>query len=342
MKKVIYAFVVTIALVSVCPGSSEALTFPTPSTTALNYGDFYSYSLPVLAYLYDQQFGGGTGPGNPYYIPSTPGHISGHIVVATGASGGPVNTNFPGMDDAYPTPNSSGITTFSTGTTPDPGFSPPMPANNPNTWDTTIAALMGQMGGATPFFYFNNNQINSGDSSNQNLWAFAQIELWSSGALASPLYYDLVSHNGDGSGEFGGDPLSYTSPTYSNPSWQPTPFQDYVLSGGATCLDAFDVPIDCADAGAVTGPFNHNLGANQAAYVVFAPEMNAFLGAWDDSSPYDMMSIDFRMHSLNNGYEQAFIVPGEIVGTPIPEPSSVFFMVFGVVAVFFTMKMRST
>ena len=43
---------------------------PCPYVT---YGDGNSYSLPVNAVLYDAINGGGTGPGNPQYVVSTPG-----------------------------------------------------------------------------------------------------------------------------------------------------------------------------------------------------------------------------------------------------------------------------
>src|SRR4030042_6563174 len=59
----------------------------------VTYGDGNSYSLPVLALLYDAINGGGTGPGNPYYIASGVGQIKDLTVIGTGASGGPGQPN---------------------------------------------------------------------------------------------------------------------------------------------------------------------------------------------------------------------------------------------------------
>ena len=89
---------------------------PTPPSERVLYGDFYTYSLPIPAWRYSLQFGGGVGPGNPYYVDSTPGSIKDDVVIATGANGVPVNTNVAGMNDAYQTPNGNGgLPYFSTG-----------------------------------------------------------------------------------------------------------------------------------------------------------------------------------------------------------------------------------
>lgn len=337
MRKSISGLIVFVFLCVACPGGAGAITLPDPTQNAMLYGDFYSYSLPILAYMYDEEFGGGVGPGNPFYVKSTPGHISSSIVIATGASGVGVNTNYAGMDNAYPTPNSSGIPTFSTGTTADPGFTGPMPTNNPDTWDTTIAALLGYLEGDYPVFMFNNNQ----EKSEQNLWAYGQIRLWDSGGAAAPVLYDLVSPNGDGTGIFGGDPYTYVSPSYANPAWQPGPM-DYVFSGGAVCLGASGSPVACGSPEAVAGPFDHNLGADQVAYAIFSPELNAFLQDWSETSSYDMISVDLRMHSLNSGYEQAFILPGQSGEYPVPEPASAVMMLLGMACAFTLVKLRFT
>src|SRR6476619_7816002 len=79
----------------------NGLGAPCPYVT---YGDGNSYALPVNAIIYDAAQGGGTGPGNPFYVNSTPGAIKDLTVIGTGSGGTPVNTNYPGADDAYPTP----------------------------------------------------------------------------------------------------------------------------------------------------------------------------------------------------------------------------------------------
>jgi len=335
---IIIIFILSMAIAS-APTKTQALVLPPGDEYALTYGNFYSYSLPVLAYLYDRDVAPvGTGPGNPYYVPSTPGHIKDSVVIATGASGNPVNTNFPGMDDAYPTPSGKkGDPVFETGITDDPGFTPDMPANNPDTWDTTIAALMGILDGGTPIFYFNNNQENSQGSENQNLWVYGRLTLWSSLTQAAPVHLELISHLGGGAGEFGGAPSAHVPNTA--PNWDPTPFDDYVFSGGQTCLDSDDAPVSCDSVEAVAGPFNHNLGADQAAYAIISPWLNEFLLGWTPESEYDMMSADLRMHSLNSGYEQAFIASSNYE-FPIPEPSTWMLLGIGLLALPFFRRLR--
>ena len=150
---------------------------PCPYVT---YGDGNSYALPVNAFIYDAAQGGGTGPGIPFYVVSTPGAIKDLTVVATGASGNPVNTNYPGADDAYPTPNGTGSSNyFSTGSVADPGGAGEfngITGDAAGTWDVTLAALASFLQGDSPVFFFNNNQVNSGASTNQNLAAWAQIK----------------------------------------------------------------------------------------------------------------------------------------------------------------------
>lgn len=98
----------------------------------------------------------------------------------------------------------------------------------------------------------------------------------------------------------------------------------YILSGGQvtipssdTCRSIFGYQI----AGCVPDAdqtFNHNLGANQAAYMLYSPELNAAIA----NGLYDVMQFDFRMSALNNGYEQIFIASSNSVTTSVPEPAS--------------------
>jgi hypothetical protein len=328
------------------PGTSRALLLPDPGTNALTYGDFYSYSLPVLAYFYDQANGGGVGPGNPYYIPTGPGHLDDAIVIATGA-GGQTPLNYAGMDDAYATPNQSGgITTFYTETgapAPYNGVADPNPVianDQEDTWDSTMEAFVEYLGeGNTPLFFFNNNEIDRGD--NQDLRIYGTIRLWSSSS-DSEVIYELISTTGlgDGGGVLGGDPYSYT---YGDVTLDDEyEGSEYVLSGGDMCFPG-GVPTPCSQ---VVGPYDgpviaHNLGANQAAYLVYSPELNADILAWNPDDPlYDMLSIDLRMYDLSNGYEQAFITSTQNIPTTIPEPSTWLLMALGLLAIPFVRRFR--
>lgn len=310
MKKSLSAVTVSLmaALILTCAGTASAVTLPNPVGTSFLYGDFYSYSLPILAIEYDVANGGGTGPGNPYYVASSPGQISDYIVIATGAGGNPVNTNFAGMDDAYPTPNSSGITTFSTGTTADPD--PTFTGDQANTWDSQLSAFVGAVG-TSPIFFFNNNQINSGAATNQLLYAWGRMTLVDEQGVLPSLIFDFASVAGNNAGvpvlNAGVTPYAYTStgaePTNGN----------YALSGGQVIY---------TDSDGVTHTVNHNLGANQAAYAIYSPELNEIL-AMANFGGYDSLSIDFRMFDLNNGYEQLFVLPGTVQPPQVPEPGTV-------------------
>lgn len=338
----------------------EGTTTPAPYVT---YGDGNSYSLPVLGVLYDYINSGGTDlgnsiqPSNPYYVTSTPGAIKNLVVVGTGSSGGPVTTNFDGMDDAYPTPNSDGITYFSTGTTADPGGAGEFTGDGANTWDMRLDALSDWLAGETPVWLFNNNQVNSGASTNQNLAIWARISLYDESDPNNPLNlyftneggaYALVSEGGGG--VLGGTAGTGTVGAPQGPDAGDNTSTDYVLSGGALCYSAALTVVSCSNPAAVGGPINHNLGADQAVYAVVFPELDRILLAAQFEG-YDYLTLDWRMgcdpsipvdeqeatctgRSLNNGYEQLFIATRSSVFVPVPGTLALFGgALFGVAAV---------
>ena len=340
---------------------------PCPYVT---YGDGNSYALALNAFINDHYLGGGTGPGSPFYVASSPGAIKDLIVVATGASGGPVNTNFAGMDNAYPTPSGhNGGTFFSTNEaaygagvgTADPGGAGQFTGDSEQTWDTTVTALTSFLGaGNAPIFFFNNNQVNSGASTNQNIAVWAQVSLTTAGG--STVYFDFTNNTGtyteptQGPGSGGvifGNPTNYTHGGGSDlngadPLAGTNASTDYVVSGGVLCVDnATFSPVPSSGGNCPSGAstINNNLGANQAAYAVVFPELNALLLSGAYNGGY--MSVDLRYgcdpntdntlsnncigRDANNGYEQLFIAStaGPNVPPSIPEPATLALMGLG-------------
>jgi len=300
--------------------ASAALVLPNPTLNAYTYGNFYSYSLPILAFKYNVAHSVGTGPGNPYYIDSSAGQIKDNIVVMTGASGNPVNTNFANMDDAFPA-SAPSTPTFSMTNTNEP--TPTFTGDRVGSWDSTLQAFKSYLTinnqQYSPIFLFNNNQINSGDASNQNLHAWGQIWFEDTSGANPNLIYDFT--NTPAGGAPGGDPTVYHDQFGINGI--PT-VDDYVLSGGALHVD---------DAGNVIPSggttLNHNLGANQAAYALASLQIDDFLVS-AISNEYDAIHIRLYMTDLNNGYEQLFILPGTVEGTAAtPEPGTMLLMGLG-------------
>lgn len=335
------------------PAASAA--FDLTNIGYVQYGDAQSYSLPIACIQVGQDFNG-----CDFNVGSTPGLIKDLVVVATGAAGQPVNTNFAGMDNAYSTPTgvngenfvqTGGVTVDGT-TFPstDPGQVSPFAGDQPSTWDATIGALNTFLSGEDMVFFFNNNQINSGASTNQSLGAWAQISVTdANGAILG--VFDFTNNGGNynlvtagGGGVLNGNVGSYTSPGLGGPAGNTDTDNDgvvntdYVLSGGALCvIGSPPVPVSCGTPGA-TGPINHNLGADHATYAIVFPELNALIAQLIADGNLDaVMHVDFRLgcdpnlftgdecvgKSINNGYEQIFISRMNAVQPPPPPPPSV-------------------
>jgi hypothetical protein len=318
----------------------EGTLIPAPYVT---YGDGNSYSLPVLASLYD--FYGAGGNPNPYDVKSGPGQIKDLTVIGTGSSGTGVTTNTAGTDGAYPTPNSDGIEFFSTGTTADPGGIE-FTGDASDTWDVRLTSLAGFVGTESPVFFFNNNQTNSGDAEDQNLAIWAALTLYDDAGVLQPLTFYFSNLGGayatiqeGGGGVLNGTAGSGTLGAPVGPDAGDNTSTDYVLSGGQLCQDATLNTVPCDDPTAVH-TVNHNLGADQAVYAVVFPALNDYL-AMLNFGGYDVLSIDWRMgcdpntdqsvfscdgsagnhgRSLNNGYEQLFI--GTVTTVQVPEPAT--------------------
>ena len=350
------------ASASLFSGASQA--FDLSGKGWVQYGDAQSYSLPVLA-IQD----GCTHPSCSFYVQSGPGQIKGLTVLGTGPGGGDLVQNFSGMDNAYETPNGTGSAPYwAPSAATYRGTQGTVANNGANTWDTSLSALKSYLAGESMVFFFNNNQTSSGAAYDQSLAAWAQITVKNAAGVAVGIY-DLTNRGttagaggayapvtSGGGGTLMGNVANYThslADGNTNPVAGNRTSTDYVLSGGQLCLDsAGQVLVACGTPGA-SAPINHNLGANQAAYALVFPELNAQLNslfgslAAGDLANYTM-SVDVRLgcdpntlggatgpickgsltdgygRDLNSGYEQIFIsTQRDVTITQMPEPATI-------------------
>ena len=337
-----------ITLGVVCSAGASAalldLTTPPYSTSYFTYGNTNSYSLPLLANAYSTINGGGTGPGNPYYINSSPGAIKDLIVVYTGSSGTDVTTNTAGFDNAYQTPSGSPAP-FAT--TAPLAMVAPNPAgkaitnNSATTWDADVAALNSFLGvGQKPIFLFNNNETNA--DQNLAIWAKVWVTDPINGLFGRYLY---LSNQGQVYGTGGvptGNALTYNPGNLAGPGVGAFPNTDYVLSGGNVCLNASGTIVPCGGPGVVK-TINHNLGANQAAYAADVPLLDQYLATIGNALGYTFhlelfLGCDPRIaattcvnYQIDNGFEQLFIAStGSVLVNVVPEPNSLALLVLGI------------
>jgi hypothetical protein len=305
-KFAILIAVLTAALVSGWSSRGEAVTLPacTDLICAFN-GDFAVMSLPLAGLS----------------VASSPGQIKDGIVVYTGSSGGPVTTNFAGMDNAYPAvsgacPPNCG---FSTTTPPDPGGTGQF-TGDVQSWDSTLTAFLTFLGGDSPLFFFNQNDTNSAGSDGTCPQAVSAQDVCVYGLLT---LVDAQNANNNVTFELEGPTTLFSGGPQPTDGVANLP-TEFVLAKGDVCLDSVGNQVAC-DGNQDIGPINHNLGANEAAYVGFSDVLNALLatcateGINTTNCPWDSLSIRLDLTDVNNGFEQLFILTApQIVLIPVP------------------------
>lgn len=319
------------AFMALCvPAMAGAANIDLTGQSYMTYGNLNSYSLPISAQFYSWANGGSVGPGNPYYVDSTPGSIKDDVVIYTGANGVPVTTNVAGFDNAYGAPNGTKTYASISGAVNviDPGNKAGIANNDANTWDASLLALKSFLGGGMPLFLFNNNDTN--EDQNLAIWA----KLWITNSAGAPvsasghdyLYLSNLGLPYGAGGVLFGDATLYNPGNIAGPT-AGFAATDYVLSGGQVVVSD----------GTHTATINHNLGANQAAYAGDVPLLNLLLA--DLFSLDDAILDDYTLHldvhlgcvsvtawgqcddvKIDNGYEQLFLVANHSGGGDVPEP----------------------
>lgn len=271
------------------------LDFPAPGLPySTTYGDFVSYSMPILDWA-------STSTGGPAYLFNTANTIQDALVVGTGAQTNNQDLGLTGtVMNGFNFPNVvNGTVNYSTTTE----------AAGP-TWNVSLTALRDYLTfdgiQHDMVAYFNNNQEGQG---NNNLWAWAQVTLVGPGGSQTFTLNDVTS----------GSPSAFGH-------------GDYVLSGGAVTL-CYNVSfasatpaniVPCGDPSAVDShTFEHNLGQNSVSYAIFSALLNQLI--W--SGAYTEMQVRVDFQDLNNGFENLFIGaacvgPTGCAPINVPEPGT--------------------
>jgi hypothetical protein len=307
-----------------------------PGTNCLQFQDFTVYSLALLNF---QAGAGPIGPGDPYAVSTNGTALQNALVVGTGVNGaGSINSDIlPGgvVDNAYNTPSAQGggITNFVPGAGNQGAQGANIPGNTSGTWDIKVSALNQYLNGGSLNYFFNLNQTNSQTTtylnSPQDALGWMQVTLRDSTGQNGPVSFWLDGNacNGQlgvpGSGNC--DPSQSVSQSIDpNAAILPNnPLHDeWAYIHGQICVSPAGGVVNfgaCAKGDKVDSTVNQNLGANDASFGLYSAALQSAL----NSGLYDVLSIDFRMAALTNGYEQLLIFAGNQVPQDVPEPLTI-------------------
>lgn len=300
----------TVGLLAAAPAAFAepvpVLNFPAPGLPySASYGDFVSYSMPILDWA-------STSTGGVPYMFNTANTIQDALVIGTGAQTNNQDLGLAGtVQDGFDFPNLTGNATGAFSTTTAPGGP---------TWNVSLTALRDYLTfdgiQHDMVAYFNNNQ--RGQVSN-NLWAWAEITLTGSGGSQTFTLQDIGS----------GSPIVFGH-------------GDYVLSGGPVTL-CFNTPFNLATPanlvpcgpGTFSHTFEHNLGQNDVSYAIFSEQLNDLI--WSDDFSEMLVRVDFS--ELNNGFENLFIGaacvgPNGCQPGQVPEPGGLALFGAGLIGLF--------
>ncbi len=340
------AFAITLAGAS--PASAGTVTLPLgtatcgtgPGTNCLVFDNFTVFSLALLNY----QAGAGDVNGNDPYAVS--------LVIGTSPGGALDNTDLGlpagSVDNAYntPTAGTGNLTNFATnGTVPNVVNSTEstqgsaIPNNSHQTWDVTISALNTYLNGGSLVFFFNLNQTGSNQTSYLNnpedALGWLSVTLRNdTGSVSQTLYLDGDACTGPPAPSASpicpvGERYGQTNTNNTILTDQPANHDEWAYIHGQICVGNSGPLLgavlgfgSCADNGipnSAGDTVNQNLGAGLAAFALFSQTLQTAL-----SNPlYTVMSVDFRMAALDDGYEQLLIFSSNAIPQQVPEPLTI-------------------
>ncbi|MBL8397395.1 MAG: PEP-CTERM sorting domain-containing protein [Candidatus Accumulibacter sp.] len=308
----------------------------------LQLGDFSVFSLALLNFAATGSVNN-PGPGDPYYVKSSPGELGnpGYIVYGTGTNNNGVVTNVPGMDNAFDL-SGSGIASFDTAHATDP--TPTFSGDQNGTWDAQTSAIRSVLGTGQFAVYFNLNDTGNDNLQGGDLLAWAQVTIEGAGKTTKTYYLSGRQH-GDLTGKnlsiANGAPLYQANPTGGYPNadngvGDPSdPRWTYANNTLCAVQAAPNVPQflhfgPCtANDPSTAKNIDQSLGANAAAFAVYNDELSK--AVMDPNSGYQTIHIRYVLGQENNGYEQLFSFQSR-VGNQAPEPGMLGLLGLGLAA----------